>query len=125
MTVWTFTTSDPAAALAISEFCLARGLHNVTESNSDATPVAPRKSPAKRKAVAADLGCWTDKEARKARSKAEAWANARLRQAQRVGGNGIYDYAKALGVSIKTARDKVNAHYRHLAEFERQQRNAA
>jgi hypothetical protein len=118
---WTFTTSNPDEALAVSQLILYHRLHSFTETRSDATTVAPRKTPAKRKTVAPDLGIWADKDARKIKTKVNTWANARLRQAQRVGRGDVYEYANALGISTDQANAKIRAHYDHLAEFERQQ----
>ena len=122
MTVWTFTTSDPTEAHKLSLFCLTEGLHGTAETRDDTTPVAKR-TPAKRKAIARDG--WTDKDARKTRTKVRGWIDARLRKASRPisyrpGQDGeVRAYAAALGVSPEVAAEKINRHHEYLSLFQR------
>lgn len=121
MTVWTFTTSDPAEAHKLSLFCLTEGLHYTAEARDTATPVAKR-TPAKRKTVA--LGGWADPEARKVRAKVQAWANANVRKkgepfSYRAGRQDLEAYAEALGISKEKAQERISLHHEYLSLFQR------
>ncbi len=122
MTIWTFTTSDPTEAHKLSLFCLTEGLHGTAETRDDTTSVAKR-TPAKRKALAGDG--WTDKDARKTRTKVRGWIAARLRKASEPisylpgPDSEVRAYAAALGVSPEVAAEKINRHREYLRLFER------
>lgn len=123
MPTWTFTTTDPATALQLSTFCV--GLGHVTETKQD-TPNKPAPVQTRRKAAPIDHGCWRDPEARKVRTKVNAWAAANVRRkgASLSYNEGDHDgavraYANALKITREKAAEKINYHHACEAEFTR------
>jgi hypothetical protein len=62
---------------------------------------------------------WTDKEARKLRTKINGWLAARMREPQCVSGPSDFAYADALGITHKEATARIKAHEAHLEAFHR------
>lgn len=122
MTIWAFTTSDTTEAHKLSLFCLTEGLHGTAETRDDTASVAKR-TPAKRKSLAGDG--WTDKNARKTRTKVRGWIDARMRKVGKPisylpnPDDELRAYAAALGVSPEVAAEKIKRHLEYLSLFDR------
>lgn len=123
MTLWTFTTRDPAEAEKLSLLCVSEQLIGTTETRALDTPPVSRPAPAKRTAKPA--GAWSDPEARRLRTKVQGWANANMRKkgepvSYRGGHDGaVRAYAEALGITPEKAAEKINLHNEYEYLFQR------